>query len=65
MERTTRASALGLLLLGMTRTSYAHEHHMDDIPEGQGVSAEPLVGYFGLLEEIMLTYRMRYYGFTF
>lgn len=37
-----RASAT-ILLLGAAANAIAHEHHMDEIPEGEGVSAEPLV----------------------
>ena len=34
-------SAIVLSLLGFVA---AHEHHAEDIPEGQAVSAEPIVG---------------------
>jgi hypothetical protein len=40
--RNQAATSL-LLLAAAARTALAHENHMDDIPEGQGVSAEPLV----------------------
>ena len=42
---TTRGLALGaLLLLSATSTATAHEHHMDNIAEGQAVSDDPIVG---------------------
>ncbi|KZF22602.1 hypothetical protein L228DRAFT_229761 [Xylona heveae TC161] len=31
-----------LLILGLLNAAQAHEHHTDEIPEGQAVSAEPL-----------------------
>lgn len=32
-----------LALLGFARSVFAHEHHGEDIPEGEAVSAEPIV----------------------
>jgi len=31
------------LLLAVAATATAHEHHMDNIPEGQGTSNDPIV----------------------
>jgi hypothetical protein len=35
--------AAALLLAATAGTSFAHDHHNEDIPEGEAVSAEPLV----------------------
>lgn len=32
-----------LLLLGAASTATAHEHHMDNIPQGQAISDDPIV----------------------
>lgn len=37
------ARAAGLAILCLAATASAHEHHMDDIPEGQYVSSDPIV----------------------
>lgn len=33
----------GLVVLGMLGMTQAHDHHGEEIPEGEAVSAEPLV----------------------
>jgi predicted outer membrane lipoprotein len=45
MEFSQRWLLRGLLLAAaaMVGTASAHEHHEDEIPEGQGISAEPIV----------------------
>ena len=45
MSRPTAVVAL----LFLARHVLAHEHHEEDIPEGEGVSAEPIVYYPYLL----------------
>lgn len=40
---TSTFGGLIFLFAHLLNAAEAHEHHMDDIPEGQGVSAEPLV----------------------
>ena len=40
----SRAEYFGLLLfLSFAKSAAAHEHHTDKIPEGEAVSAEPIV----------------------
>lgn len=64
MSRPLRVAAL-LYLVGHV---FAHEHHMDDIPEGEAVSAEPIVPsptsrqFRGGLTEC---HRILYYGSTY
>jgi hypothetical protein len=41
MEARTRGAALVALLLSTAVT--AHDHHMDKIEDGQGISADPIV----------------------
>jgi hypothetical protein len=38
-----RGAALAVALLSASATVKAHEHHMDNIPEGQYVSDDPIV----------------------
>jgi hypothetical protein len=38
-----RPALLGLLLAMTANMAAAHEHHEDEIPDGSGISAEPLV----------------------
>ncbi|KAF2637640.1 hypothetical protein P280DRAFT_471836 [Massarina eburnea CBS 473.64] len=38
----SRAPAVAALLLSIASAAAAHEDHMDNIPEGEGVSAEPI-----------------------
>lgn len=40
MSRVTVVQAL--LCLSIAGHVAAHEHHSDDIPEGEGISAEPI-----------------------
>lgn len=42
----TRSAALGAVLLSSAATVLSHEHHMDNIEEGQFVSDDPIVGGF-------------------
>lgn len=35
--------ALAALLLSAAAAVQAHEHHMDNIPEGEGASPDPIV----------------------
>ena len=37
-----RTASLPIALLWLAGQSFAHEHHTDEIPEGEGVSAEPI-----------------------
>lgn len=37
------ASAAGLAILCLAATARAHEHHMDNIEEGQYASSDPIV----------------------
>lgn len=39
----SRGAALVALLLSTAATARAHEHHMDNIPEGDAVSPDPIV----------------------
>ncbi len=63
---------LGLLaVLGicLSKTAEAHEHHTDNVPEGEAISAEPLVGQplKAHLKDhgfILNCNRTQYYGFT-
>ena len=43
MSRIQRAA--GLLLVSLTCAAFAHEHHTDEIPEGEVVSPDPIVRY--------------------
>ncbi|KAI9746638.1 MAG: hypothetical protein M1818_000352 [Claussenomyces sp. TS43310] len=38
----TRGSLVALLIAASSTLSLAHEHHEDEIPEGEGISAEPI-----------------------
>ena len=53
-------------LLCFAGYTLAHEHHMDDIPEGEGISADPIVRhYHPTVPTTFLTKdRIPYYGFT-
>ena len=35
--------ATGAVFLALARGSLAHDHHTDNIPEGEGISPDPLV----------------------
>jgi hypothetical protein len=41
-------AAASLLILAAARTVFAHENDLEGIPEGEGISADPIVS----LEEI-------------
>jgi hypothetical protein len=37
------AAGMPLIVAAMVGTAFAHEHHTDEIPEGQGTSDDPIV----------------------
>lgn len=41
--RRAAATAAVLLVLNFAATTNAHEHHMDNIEEGNGISDDPIV----------------------
>lgn len=43
---TIRGALAGLILVSTAKMAMAHEHNEDEIPEGSGVSAEPLVSFW-------------------
>ena len=45
MTLSSRRIAVALLVAVAARTSYAHEHHDDAIPEGEVISPDPLVSW--------------------
>jgi hypothetical protein len=45
MALSSRRIAVALLIAATARTSYAHEHHDDAIPEGEAISPDPLVSW--------------------
>ena len=45
MALSSRRLAVALLIAAAARTSYAHEHHDDAIPEGEVISPDPLVSW--------------------
>jgi hypothetical protein len=47
MALSSRRLAVALLIAATARTSYAHEHHDDAIPEGEAISPDPLVSWRG------------------
>ncbi|KAF1957244.1 hypothetical protein CC80DRAFT_592547 [Byssothecium circinans] len=42
LNRRAPAAAAALLLLSIATVAQAHEHHMDNIPEGDGTSPDPI-----------------------
>lgn len=66
------ARAVGLAVLCLAATTKAHEHHMDNIPEGQYASSDPIVRYTAKLPRVGLLEshtdgpnRTLFYGYTF
>ena len=59
---------VALLAVGLIGSAAAHEHHEDNIPEGEGVSPDPIVGLFqrrALDARILMDCRTRYCGRIF